>query len=98
MPESAETRVVHVEVFGQRFAIRSSLEPEYVAELASYVTEKMKAASVATPNSDLLRVAVLTALNVADELFRSRHAEKWRAAEVSERAAALEQIVDQALR
>jgi cell division protein ZapA len=96
--DPADTHVVTVEVFGQRFAIRSALEPDYVAELAAYVTEKMKAASLATPNSDLLRVAVLTALNLADEIFRCRHAEQWRAAEVSERAAALEQLLDQALR
>lgn len=98
MAEPADTHVVHVEVSGQRFAIRSSLEPAYVEELAAYVTEKMKVAALSAPNSDLLRVAVLTSLNVADELFRCRHAEQWRAAEVSERAAALEQILDQALR
>ncbi len=45
---------------------------EYVARLATYVDEKMRAAADSTPTGDSLRLAVLTALNVADELFRCR--------------------------
>ncbi|MGE5361051.1 MAG: cell division protein ZapA [Bacteroidales bacterium] len=97
MPEPAE-RVVHVEIFGQQYAVRTPLEPSYVQDLASYVDAKMRAASDATPNSDVLRLAVLTALNVADELFRYADTERRRTAQVSERAAALEQLLDQALR
>ena len=97
MTEPAE-QVVRVDVFGQQYAIRSTLEEHYVQELARYVTEKMCVASEATPNSDVLRLAVLTALNLADELFRCREGERRRTAEVSQRAAALERLVDQALR
>ena len=89
--------VVKVEIFGQQFAIRSSLEEHYVRELARYVTSKMCVASEATPNSDVLRLAILTALNLADELFRCRDGARRRTAEVSERAAALERLLDQAL-
>jgi cell division protein ZapA len=97
MTEPAE-QVVRVDVFGQQYAIRSTLEEHYVQELARYVTDKMCVASEATPNSDVLRLAVLTALNLADELFRCREGERRRTAEVSQRAAALERLVDQALR
>ncbi len=97
MTDPAE-RVVPVEIFGQHYAIRSSLDEDYVQELARYVEEKMRVASEATPNGDILRLAILTALNVADELFRCRDGARLRTAEVSERAAALEQLLDQALR
>ena len=46
---SESGRVFPVEIHGQRYPIRSSLEPEYVARLARYVDEKMKAAGVAYP-------------------------------------------------
>ena len=59
---------------GQRYPIRSSLDPEYVARLATYVDEKMRAAADTTPSGDSLRLAVLAALNIADELFRCRDA------------------------
>ncbi len=93
-----DERVVRVEIFGQRYAIRSTLDEGYVQELATYVGDKMRAASDATPNSDILRLAILTALNIADEVFRCRDGARRRSAEVSERAAALEHLLDQALK
>ena len=93
-----EERVIRVEILGQRYAIRSALDENYVQELAAYVADKLRAASDATPNSDVLRLTVLTALNLADELFRCRDGERRRTAEVSQRAAALEALVNQALR
>jgi cell division protein ZapA len=94
--EPAE-QVVRVDIFGQRYTIRSALGSDYVRELAAYVTERMEAAAGTTLNSDVLRLAVLTALNITDELFRCRDAGRRRSAEVSERAAVIEQMLDQAL-
>ena len=64
--------VVTVEIAGQRYPIRSSLDERYVAELAAYVDQKMRAASMSAPASDMLGLAVLVALNIADEYFRAR--------------------------
>ncbi len=97
MTEPVE-RVVRVEVFGHRYAIRTSLDEHYVHELAAYVSEKMRAAAASTHDGDILRLAMLTVLNVADEVFRCRDSARQRSAEVSERAAAIEQLVDQARR
>src|SRR5579863_10391696 len=90
-------RVIPVEIHGQRYPIRSSLEPEYVARLASYVDEKMRAAGEATPSSDSLRLAVLAALNIADELFRCRDATSQRDGELAERTEKLERLLDRVL-
>ena len=64
--------VVTVEIAGQRYPIRSALDERYVAELAAYVDQKMRAASDSAPASDMLGLAVLVALNIADEYFRER--------------------------
>ena len=64
--------VVTVEIAGQRYPIRSGLDANYVAELAAYVDQKMRAASDAAPATDRLGLAVLVALNLADEYFRAR--------------------------
>jgi cell division protein ZapA len=92
-----DEEVISVEIHGQRYPIRSSLEPEYVARLAKYIDEKMVAAADATPTSDALRLAVLAALNVADELFRCRDANKARNGELAARAGELERILDRVL-
>ena len=90
-------RVIPVEIHGQRYPIRSTLDPEYVARLAAYVDEKLRAAGDATPTHDPLRLAVLTALNIADELFRCRDVTDARNGELAERAGELERMLDRIL-
>ena len=89
--------VVTVEIGGQRSPIRSGLDPTYVAELAAYVDSKVRAATEAAPTNDLLSVAVLVALNLADEYFRARQQHSTSHGELHDRAVRLEEIVDQAL-
>ncbi len=90
-------RVLPVEIHGQRYPIRSALEPDYVARLASYVDQKMRAAGDSTPTGDSLRLAVLAALNIADELFRCRDANRDRDGQLAERAGELERLLDRVL-
>jgi cell division protein ZapA len=89
--------VVTVEIAGQRYPIRSSLEERYVAELAAYVDQKMRAASDAAPASDMMGLAILVALNIADEYFRARDQQSAGSDDINERAMRLERLVDDAL-
>ena len=93
----AEANVVSVEIRGQRYPIRSVLDAQYVTGLSSYVDEKMRAAADSTPSGDSLRLAVLAALNIADELFRCQEAQKGGRVALAERTQALERLVDAAL-
>ncbi|MGE0814887.1 MAG: cell division protein ZapA [Vicinamibacterales bacterium] len=93
----AEPRVVHVEVNGQRYPIRSALDPAYVQELAVYVDRKLRIAHESAPSSDTLGLAILAALNIADEYFRARDAQQQVDGSVAARAGELERMVDQAL-
>ena len=90
-------RVIPVEIHGQRYPIRTSLEPDYVARLARYVDEKMRAAADSTPSGDALRHAVLAALNIADELFRCRDERRAQDGRLATRAEELERILDRIL-
>jgi cell division protein ZapA len=93
----AEPRVVHVEVHGQQYPIRTTLDARYVSELAAYVQKKMELAASTSPSSDTLGLAILVALNIADEYFRSRSDSEAADASLYGRAEALERIVDEAL-
>ncbi len=73
------------------------VDPAYVAELAAYVDEKMRLASRESPAGDTLKLAVLAALNIADEYFRILDDERRQNDQVANRAAALERMVDLAL-
>ncbi len=94
---SEPDRVISVDIQGQRYPIRSGLDPDYVVRLAGYVDDKMRAAADATPTGDTLRLAVLAALNIADELFRCRDNNRARDGELAERAGELERLLDRVL-
>src|SRR5688500_1533777 len=95
MPESG--RVIPITIQGQQYPIRTTLDPEYVVRLSAFVDEKMRAASESTPSGDSLRLAVLAALNIADELFRCRDATDQRNGQLAERAEELERMLDRVL-
>ncbi len=95
--EQDDTRVVHVEIHGQQYPIRSGLDPVYVAELAAYVDQKMRVASRETSASDTLKIAVLAALNIADECFRAQANDRNQRTSLSVRAEELERVLDLAL-
>ena len=93
----AEARVITVDIAGQRYPIRSSLDASYVTELAAYIDRKMRLASDAAPTSDVLGLAILVALNIADELFRAQQQRTDSDGAFNDRALRLERILDDAL-
>src|SRR3982751_5341773 len=92
-----EGRLVPVETNGMRYPIRSQLDPAYVAELAAYVEEKMQLAAHESPAGDTLKIAVLAALNIADECFRARQEGSAHRQDLTDRTRELERMLDLAL-
>ena len=93
----AEPKVVNVEVHGQKYPIKTELDARYVEELAEFVEARMALAARSSPASDAVGLAILTALNITDEYFRTRSALTTSSGTLSARAEALEKMVDQAL-
>jgi cell division protein ZapA len=89
-------RVLTVEIYGQRYPVRTSLEESYVHELVEYVDAKMRAAADETPSGETVKIAVLAALNIADEYFRYRRSESPEAP-LLERTARIERLLDDTL-
>jgi len=89
--------VIPVQIHGQRYPIRSTLDPEYVARLAAYVDDRIRVVGETAASGDSLRLAVLAALNIADELFRCRDLLRSRDGALADRAGELERLVDRAL-
>ena len=63
---SPDNNSVRVEIFDQAYNLRGS-DPEYILKLAEYVDSKMRAVAEQTHTVDTVRLAVLAALNIADE-------------------------------
>jgi cell division protein ZapA len=62
---------VEVEIFGQSFRVAAGeATPDYIQKLANYVDERMRAIAGTTKTMPLNRMAILAALNIADDLFK----------------------------
>ncbi len=64
-------KVIEIEIYGQKYRIRVKGEEDekYISHLTSYVDQKMREVAVKSKSVDVLKVAVLAALNIADEYF-----------------------------
>ena len=88
---------INVEIFGQSYAVKAGADPGYVEQLAAYVDQQMREVGRAAGAVDSVRVAVLTALNIADECFRLRAGEGKQGGEADRRAAELARELDKVL-
>ena len=93
----AEPKVVQIEIHGQKYPIKTELDSRYVEDLASFVETRMAMAAKSSPSSDAVGLAILAALNITDEFFRTRSALSASSGTMTARAEAIEKIVDQAL-
>ena len=71
------TKSVDVEIFGGTYSIKGEADPEYVRQLARFVDEKMRSLAQRSPSTvSAQKIAVLAAVNMADELFRLRNRQR----------------------
>jgi cell division protein ZapA len=67
-------KILEIEIFGQRYKIRVKGEEDekYIGHLTAFVDQKMHEVAVKSKSADQGKIAVLAALNIADELFLSQ--------------------------
>ena len=89
---------IKVQIYGQTYTLAGDLDEAYVQQLAKYVDEKMHAVAGATQTVDSVKVAVLAAMAIADEL-KSQSKEKGdRDVVLRERAQQCLTILERALK
>jgi len=67
-----EKRQLRIEVLGTSFTIQSDESAEHLARLSAYVKAKIEEVKGRYTFADPLTIAVLAALNIADDMFKSR--------------------------
>jgi cell division protein ZapA len=87
---------VRVEIFDQAYNLRGS-DAEYILKLAEYVDAKMRAVSEQTHTVDSARLAVLAALNIADEYHLLKRNYDTGALDYIRRAHQLSEALDEVL-
>jgi cell division protein ZapA len=87
---------VRVEVFDQSYNLRGS-DAEYIQKLAHYVDTRMRQIAQQTATVDSLRLAVLAAINIADELHILRRKHESVTSDVKHRTSQLAGALDEVL-
>jgi cell division protein ZapA len=92
--------VTQVEIFGQTYSVRAAGDPAYIQELASFVDRKMREVSEHAPTVDAAKIAILTALNISDELYqlRSKSGSEGDPGRIAKRATRLVEKLDEILK
>lgn len=65
-----------VEILGKIYTIRGDADEGYIRNLADFVDRKMREAQATTPTLTSDKIAILAAINIADELFRMKRNEE----------------------
>ncbi|WP_041367676.1 cell division protein ZapA [Natranaerobius thermophilus] len=61
---------IEVNIFGEEYTLKSSSNPEHMKKVASVVDETMNKIAESKPRISLHQIAVLAALNLADEYLK----------------------------
>jgi cell division protein ZapA len=75
---------IKVEIFGTEYRIKGDANAEYIRKVAGLVDEKMRQIADASMTGSVAKIAILAAVNIADELFKERQA----------RTSAMEKLAD----
>jgi cell division protein ZapA len=94
--KNANVGSVRVEIFDQVYNLRGS-DADYIIQLAEYVDGKMRAVSEQTATVDSVRLAVLAALNIADEYHLLKRRLETASPEVRQRTNKLASALDEIL-
>ena len=94
--QDASNGSVRVEIFDQGYNLRGT-DPDYILKLAEYVDTKMRAVSQQTHTVDTARLAVLAAINIADEFHMLRKKMDGGTTDSSRRAKQMLNALDEVL-
>ena len=89
---------IRVEIYDQEYNMRAELDPEYVRQLGEFVDSKMRSIAARTQTVDSLRVAILAALNIADEYHQLRARHDAAGEEVGRKLGACTEVIDEMLK
>ena len=73
---SDEYNILKVNIYGTDYPIKGNTDVEYIKKVAKYVDDKMREVNKNISIDSSLKVSILAALNITDELFREREENK----------------------
>jgi cell division protein ZapA len=98
MEATSSSPTIRVEIYNQTYNIRSDGDTEYIIQLAEFVDSRMREISSGTLTVDSLKVAILAALHIADELHRLKNMHEQADSQLAARSAECAEMLDRLLK
>ena len=92
---SEDNNTVQISIYGQEYSVKAPADPTYIKKIAEYVDSKMRevqAGFSSTQSSN--RIAILSAMNITDELFNARKKGDSEEIDVEEKITSLIELID----
>src|SRR4029450_747767 len=96
--EGGSSPTIRVEIYNQTYNIRSDGDTEYIIQLAEFVDSRMREISSGTLTVDSLKVAILAALHIADELHRLKNMHEQADSQLAARSTECAEMLDRLLK
>ena len=98
MDATSSSPTIRVEIYNQTYNIRSDGDTEYIIQLAEFVDSRMREISSGTLTVDSLKVAILAALHIADELHRLKNMHEQADSQLAARSGECAELLDKLLK
>src|SRR5712691_7703986 len=98
MDTTTVSPTIRVEIYNQTYSIRSDGDTEYIIQLAEFVDGRMREISSGTLTVDSLKVAILAALHIADELHRLKNLHEQADSQLAARSSECSEMLDRLLK
>lgn len=98
MEATTSSPTIRVEIYNQTYNIRSDGDTEYIIQLAEFVDSRMREISSGTLTVDSLKVAILAALHIADELHRLKNMHEQADSQLAARSSECAEMLDRLLK
>ena len=96
--EDEQKSLVRVSIFGHEYTVKAPANPEYIKEVAEYVSKRMKEVEKGlASDQSISRIAILTAMNIADELFSKKKSLSTNTVDIEDRVQSLVDYIDESL-
>ncbi|MDE2755998.1 MAG: cell division protein ZapA [Acidobacteriota bacterium] len=89
-----ENEVRRVEICDRIYAVTGAIDGDYLDRLSAYVDGKMREIQESSRTVDTVKVAVMAALNIADELFRQRDQAERADAAIADRSSRCSEMIE----
>jgi cell division protein ZapA len=89
---------IRLVIYDQEYNMRAELDPDYIRQLGEFVDAKMRSIASRTQTVDSLRVAILAALNIADEYYQLRARHEAAGEKLERKLGACAEVIDELLK